>query len=47
MDEVTRIALVQAWDDGWEAAYHMARSWGHVDWWEGPWPENPYVKKEN
>jgi hypothetical protein len=31
----------EAWDDGWDAAYKMARSWGHVDWWE-EWPTNPY-----
>lgn len=33
----------EAWDQGWEAAYGMAKGWGHVDWWEDPWPENPYV----
>lgn len=43
MDAVTRDALVDAWDRGYEAAYEMARGWGHVDWWEEPYPENPFV----
>lgn len=32
----------EAWEEGWDAAYHMARCWGHVDGWEAPWPTNPY-----
>jgi hypothetical protein len=31
----------EVWDEGYAAAYHMARCWGHVDHWEGG-PENPY-----
>lgn len=33
----------EAWEEGWDAAYKMARGWGHVDGWQAPWPENPYV----
>lgn len=32
----------KAWDEGYDAAYHMARCWGHVDQWED-WPTNPYL----
>lgn len=32
----------EAWEEGWDAAYKMARGWGHVDGWEAPWPTNPY-----
>ena len=31
-----------AWQEGYNAARHMARMWGHVDIWEDE-PENPYV----
>jgi hypothetical protein len=42
--EVRRLRMREAavWDEGYEAAYQMARGWGHVDQWEAPYPANPY-----
>jgi hypothetical protein len=38
-----REVAAKAWGEGWDAAYRMARGWGHVDGWEAPWPTNPYA----
>jgi hypothetical protein len=32
----------QAWQEGLNAGYHMAKCWGYVDYWED-WPPNPYL----
>lgn len=39
---IIRRAKAEGWDEGYEAGYQMARSWGHVDYWEGE-PANPYA----
>ena len=43
LNTVTTIeaARADAWDEGWDAAYTMARSYGHTDYWEDE-PDNPY-----
>lgn len=40
-------ALADAWEKGFEAAYWLARGYGHPDGWgdayhAGDWPKNPY-----
>lgn len=36
------VTAERAWGEGYAAAEGMARSWGHVDYWEPPAPESPY-----
>lgn len=39
--ERERAAAAKAWDEGYQAAYSMARGYGHTDSWEDE-PGNPY-----
>ena len=36
--------VAAAWGEGYEAAEHMARCWGHTDHWEDE-PANPYATR--
>lgn len=40
-----RRVAAKAWDEGYAEAEHMARCWGHTDWWENE-PKNPHRATE-